>query len=115
MKIKDSTLTVYVKDMDKSITFYTSIGFTLGQRWDNHYAEIMAPGLKIGLHPTKDRNLTGGSGNVFIGFTTEDFDGTRNTLKGLSIKVSERAEEGGHFLHFTDPDGTSLYVIKPKW
>ena len=26
----------------------------------------------------------------------------------------ERSEEGGEFLHFIDPDGTSLYFIKPK-
>jgi len=29
--------------------------------------------------------------------------------------VTERSEEGGQFLHFTDPDGTALYFIKPKW
>lgn len=115
MKINNSTVTINVLDLDKSIQFYKSIGLSVQNRWNNHYAEMIAPAIIIGLHPTTEKNLKGNSGNVSIGFTTDDFKGAKSALNSLSIKVTERQEEGGQFLHFNDPDGTSLYFIKPKW
>ncbi len=111
--IKETNLTINVKDMDKSVAFYRSIGFELKSRWGNHYAQLTANGLTIGLHPSE--NISGNSGNVSIGFTAEDFDSVKAKLENLDIKVEERSEAGGQFLHFTDPDGTALYFIKPKW
>jgi len=115
MTIKQANVTVNVKDMDRSISFYQSIGLTIKNRWGNYYAQLNAPGVDIGLHPTGNSNLAGTSGNVSIGFTTDNLEETRTSLQQLSIQVTERSEEGGQFLHFTDPDGTALYFIKPKW
>jgi catechol 2,3-dioxygenase-like lactoylglutathione lyase family enzyme len=115
MKIKESNVTVNIKDLDKSISFYESIGLTLKNRWGNYYAMLSSPGVIIGLHPSTNDNLKDNSGNVSIGFTIDNFDETKSELENLSITVSERQEEGGQFLHFTDPDGTALYFIKPKW
>ena len=114
MIIKESNITINVRDLAKSVSFYESIGFTVKNRWGNHYAQLTAPGVTIGLHPTGDSNLSGHSGNVSIGLTTEDFANAKSFLQRLSIKVTERKEEGGRFLHFVDPDGTALYFIKPK-
>ena len=114
MEIKNANVTINVKDIGKSISFYQSIGLTLKNRWGDFYAQLAAPGIMIGLHPTKE-NLKGNSGDVSIGFTTDNIDETRTALQQLSIAVSDRKEEGGQFLHFNDPDGTSLYFIKPKW
>jgi catechol 2,3-dioxygenase-like lactoylglutathione lyase family enzyme len=115
MIIKESNITINVKDLDKSISFYESIGLTTKNRWGKHYAQLTAPGLVVGLHPTSDTNLISSSGNVSIGFTTDDFEETKSLLKELSIIAVERHEEGGQFLHFNDPDGTAIYFIKPKW
>src|SRR5262245_43443604 len=106
ISIKDSSLTIMVGNMDRSISFYKSIGFTLKNRWGDHYAEIAAPGMVIGLHPGGGERV--GSGNTSIGFTTDKFEETSEALKALGIKVHERNEEGGQFLHFEDPDGTQL-------
>ena len=114
MTIKDSNLTVMVKDMDRSISFYESLGFTTKNRWGNHYAQLTTPGMTIGLHPTNG-NTPSGSGNTSIGFTVDNFEEAGAFLKNLSIDAQSRSEEGGQFLHFTDPDGTMLYFIKPKW
>ena len=115
MNITHTNVTVNVRDIDKSISFYQSLGFVIKNRWGNYYAQITAPGIEIGLHPTSKENQKADSGNVSIGFITDDIDETKSSLEKLSIKVNERSEEGGQFLHFTDPDGTALYFIKPKW
>jgi catechol 2,3-dioxygenase-like lactoylglutathione lyase family enzyme len=115
MTIKESNVTINVKDLDKSILFYESIGLVTKTRWGNYYAQLTASGIIIGLHPATGANLTGNSGNVSIGFTTDDFEEVRSVLKKLSVPATDRQEEGGQFLHFNDPDGTSLYFIKPKW
>ncbi len=114
MTIQQANVTVNVKDMDTSISFYQSIGLTVKNRWGNYYAQLTAPGISIGLHPTSNGNLQGNSGNVSIGFTTDNFEETKTSLQQLSIAVTERSEEGGQFLHFSDPDGTALYFINPK-
>ena len=115
MAIKESNITINVLDLDRSISFYESLGLTVKTRWDNHYAQLNTPGFAIGLHPSSETNLTGNSGNVSIGFISDDFEETKSLLQKLSIKVTDRQEEGGQFLHFNDPDGTALYFIKPKW
>ncbi len=115
MAIKESNITINVKDLEKSIAFYESIGLAVKARWGNHYAQLTAPGLVIGLHPTVDEHLTGNSGNVSIGFTADDFEETRSLLQNLPIETTDRNEEGGQFIHFKDPDGTAIYFIKPKW
>ena len=115
MTIKQSNITINVKDLDKSISFYESIGLNVKNRWGNYYAQLTAPDIVIGLHPSSDNNLTGNSGNTSIGFTADNFEEAKSLLQKLSIKTTDRQEEGGQFLHFTDPDGTALYFIKPKW
>ena len=115
MKIKEANITLNVKDLDKSISFYESIGLTVKNRWANYYAQLAAPCIVIGLHPTSDTNLTGNSGNASIGFTLENFEKAKSSLKELSIHTTDRQEEGGQFLHFNEPDGNALYFIKPKW
>ena len=115
MTIKESNVTINVKDLDNSISFYESIGLTVKNRWGNYYAQLIAPDIVIGLHPTSETNLKGNSGNTSIGFTIDDFDNAKSLLDKLDIRTTNRQEEGGEFILFNDPDGTSLYFIKPKW
>lgn len=113
--ISNSNLTIYVHDMDRSISFYQSLGMVLKNRWGNHYAQLVGAGITIGLHPQGDTPPAGSSGNVSIGFTVADIEETKSELGNLKIGYTERNEEGGRFLHFSDPDGTALYFIKPRW
>ena len=115
MTIKESNATINVKDLDKSISFYESIGLTTKNRWGNFYAQLAAPGIVIGLHPTSNTNLKNNSGNISIGFTTDNFEEVKSLLQKLTIETTNRQEEGGQFIHFNDPDGTALYFMKPKW
>jgi catechol 2,3-dioxygenase-like lactoylglutathione lyase family enzyme len=103
MTIKGTNLTINVKDLDNSISFYKSIGLKEQKRWGNHYAQLTAPGLVIGLHRSNATHLTGNSGNMSIGFTTDNFEETNTELQELSIKTEKREEEGGRFPQFDDP------------
>src|SRR5689334_18799714 len=103
MTITDSNITINVKDMDKSIAFYQSLGLTLKTRWGNHYAQVAAPGITIGLHPSKNVAAANGDSHLSIGFRTDNFDEAKTHLENLSIPVQARQEEGGQFLHFNDP------------
>jgi len=51
LAIKDSNITIMTLDMNKSIQFYESIGLTLKQRWDDHYAMISGPGVTLVFIP----------------------------------------------------------------
>lgn len=115
MAILETNITIQVKDIEKSIAFYEVIGFNVKHRWENHYAQLTAPGIVIGLHPNSDDKLSTNSGNVSIGFTTDNFDETKSFLINFVSKFQEREEAGGRFLHFNDPDGTALYFISSKW
>ena len=115
MQLKEANLTILVKDLDRSVEFYQTLGLTLKNRWGNHYAQLSAPGITIGLHPAEEINQLSGSGNTSIGFTAGSLEEAKPVLEKLEVTVQERNEAGGKFLHFQDPDGTSLYFIEPKW
>ncbi|MCJ7465094.1 MAG: VOC family protein [Maribacter sp.] len=114
MDIKDTNVTINVRNLNQSILFYEGIGLQIKKRWGEHYAQMTAPDITIGLHPTEEMNWTGTSGTVSIGFATDDFENAKSILLKQHIVVTERKEAGGQFLYFNDLDGTSLYFIKPK-
>ena len=61
--LKSCNITVMVADMDNAVRFYTeTLGLKLEHRYENHYAEIEAPGLRIGLHPVSDKLVTEAAG-----------------------------------------------------
>jgi catechol 2,3-dioxygenase-like lactoylglutathione lyase family enzyme len=114
MNIKESNITIMVKNMDRSILFYQSLGFTLQNRWGNHYAQMSGAGIVLGIHPANDKTFDG-SGNVSIGFSIDDFEEAQNLLKDLEIEATLSKDGGGTLLLFADPDGTMLYFVKSNW
>lgn len=113
MKINDATVTIIVSDMSRSVLFYESIGFTIKNRWENHYAMLTVPGLTIGLHPSKGETMTG-AGNTSIGLVIDSGDEATALLKKLDVKIESRQGQAGYFISFTDPDGTELYFVVLK-
>ncbi len=119
MKITGSNITIMVKDMDKSIQFYQNIGLTVQQRWGNNYAMLVTEGITLGIHPASDSQHAGSalsSGTTSVGF----FIGKAEEAKALldlhkiAYQVAED-DKSGIYVHFTDPDGTILYFVEPKW
>ena len=110
--ITTSNVTVMVTNMDRAIEFYKAIGLQLKQRWNNHYAQVSAPGVVIGLHPSK----TSGNANtsVSIGFGVENLDEVKKKLNELNVKFDLAGDKAGDILNFRDPDGTPIYFMQSK-
>ncbi len=114
INITDTNITIMVKDMEASINFYQQIGLTMKQRWDNHYAMLITTGITIGLHPATGESPC--SGTVSIGFMIENSDEAKVLLETNKISFKEEDDgKSGNYLHFSDPDGTLLYFVQPKW
>jgi predicted enzyme related to lactoylglutathione lyase len=113
ISIKEANVTIMVKDMDKAIKFYESIGLKLKNRWESHYAMVETAGLTIGLHPTEEKKT--GSHTVSIGFMIEKLPEALELLEKNKIEYTSATGKSGKYLHFRDPDGTVLYFVEPGW
>lgn len=114
IKVNATNVTIMVNDMEKAISFYSSIGMDLQQRWENNYAMMTAPGLTIGLHPSDNPHTN--SGSLSIGFMIDSIDEVKELLVKNNIPYSgEDDGKSGIYFHFKDPFGTTLYFVKPKW
>ena len=112
-KIDTANVTIMVKDIQRSIDFYVDgLGLTLKQRWDDHYALVSAPGVVIGLHPSKGQ-VTSAQG-ISIGFGIATLADAEKRLKELQVSYDTTEDKAGNFASFTDPDGTPLYFMQSK-
>ena len=87
-----------VADMDRAVAFYQgSLGLELLNRYGDHYAEIQAPDLLIGLHPASEKTVVGN--NMSIGLGVTDFDGTiRGNGEIVDGRLPERSAAGDEML-----------------
>lgn len=109
--LKTCRVNLMVSNMDKAIKFYQGkLDLELINRYGDHYAEIQAPDLLIGLHPTSDNIKPGNT--ISIGFGVIEFD---STIKDLELKGLEfRVEMDGwiRLAYFKDPDDNQLFLAE---
>lgn len=106
-------INVLVSKMDEAVAFYTeALNLDLLKRYGDHYAEIQAPDLLIGLHPKSEKTVYGS--NISIGFGVFNFDTTIENLKmkGLDFRI----EDDGYIrlAYFSDPDNNKLFLAENK-
>jgi catechol 2,3-dioxygenase-like lactoylglutathione lyase family enzyme len=114
---KTSNVTILVSDMNQSIRFYTeTLGLKLLSNYGGEYAVIESNGLRIGLHPGKMATADKQSGDMSLGFQVGDMASSKKTLESRGVKFEKSVQDrGSNIAHFTDPDGTPLYLIELKW
>ena len=111
--LKKCRVNVMVSNMDNAIEFYSvKLGLELINRYDNHYAEIQAPGLIIGLHPASDKVLIGN--NISIGFGVINFDRTIENLSAKGIEFTIEQDEWIRLAYFADLDNNQLFLAENK-
>lgn len=109
--VEMANVTVMVSDLDAAIAFYTEIlDFELRNRYGNHWADLSAPGLNIGLHPTTKKFET--AHNMQLGLHVADIHAAMVKLQesGVACRMNENSQEKLAF--FTDPDGNSMYLVQ---
>jgi predicted enzyme related to lactoylglutathione lyase len=113
IKITGTNVTIMVKNMNKSISFYENIGFAMKNRWGEHYAMLTTTGLTIGIHPASEELK--GSGNVSIGLMVDNIENAKELLEKNKTKFEMHDDKSGIYINFADPDGTVIYFTQPKW
>jgi catechol 2,3-dioxygenase-like lactoylglutathione lyase family enzyme len=113
--IKEANVTVIVSDMSKSIQFYTdTLGLQLKFQAGNEWAEVTAPGLTIGLHPTvrEHGSKPGTSESFSIGFIVDNLQKDMAALKSKGVVFSPNIIQDGpvKIAFFADPDKNPLYL-----
>lgn len=115
--INGGNTTIYVRDINVSIKFYTEVlGLELRMRAGDNWAEIDAgPGLVIGLHPTTPPHTppAGTRGSLAIGFNvTVELEEAVEKLTARGVAFPGPIVEDPHvrLAFFADPDGNGLYL-----
>ena len=115
--IADGVATVMVSDMNRAVEFYTqTLGLRLDFRAGDHWAQIKAGPLTIGLHPASPRGSAPGShGAISIGFlVNESIDLVVQRLKAKRVEFDGPVRDDGtvRLAFFGDPDGNELYLCE---
>lgn len=113
----ESNVTVMVSDLDRAVAFYTEVlGLTLKGRYGDHWAEVEAPGLRIGLHPTSQPPSPDAAGGLSIGLGVADLQEGMATLKARGVQFAPPREDEGEIrlAFFRDPDGNPLYLTEVR-
>ncbi len=119
MELKASLAYYNVRDLDRSLKFYTEVlGLKLRLRHGNQWAEVNAGPINIGLHPTPDYDFPDGKGGATVSFFVNDIEAVAKTLKARGAEVGPiNNPPRGKYALITDPDGNKLHMIEfdPKW
>lgn len=84
-----------VYNMDAAVEFYVEkLEFKLVNRYADHYAEVQAPGLMIGLHPASEKVIFGN--NLSIGIGAVKFEETIKYFesKGIEFVIEQMVGSG---------------------
>ncbi|MEJ2247220.1 MAG: VOC family protein [Acidobacteriota bacterium] len=109
--LKTTTVTAMVADLEAAIVFYTeTLGLELKMRYGDHYAEIDAGNMDIGLHPAESAVKKGN--NLSIGFGVTAFDEVVADLEAKGIRLNVIQEGWIRIANFEDPDGNQLFLAE---
>jgi catechol 2,3-dioxygenase-like lactoylglutathione lyase family enzyme len=114
MKLTRANVTLMVADLDRSLAFYTqTLGFARRARHGDFFAEALAQGLTLVLHPRRP-GATAGAGHLSLGLHAENIDRAAEDLRARDVAIERQENEANRFVFFQDPDGTPLYLIEAK-
>ncbi|MBI3594700.1 MAG: VOC family protein [Nitrospirae bacterium] len=117
---KINYITLVVKDMQKSISFYKEVlGLTVKMNMPQ-WAEFEMEGTSLALTPetaeTKIDPMNNDSG-ISLGFQVKDLDRTYSDLrkKGATFPMPPMDQGYGFSATFEDPNGYKITLTQSKW
>lgn len=114
---KNGNVTVMVSELSKAVRFYVeTLGLKLQYEVPGHWAQVEAPGLIIGLHPSSEHGpKPGKSESLSIGLEVHNLSAAIETLQARDVVFAPVMEEKAtRIAYFGDPDGNPLYLIEVK-
>jgi catechol 2,3-dioxygenase-like lactoylglutathione lyase family enzyme len=113
--IRAGIVTIYVSDLQRAVDFYTeTLGLRLVFHAEDHWAQLDAGDVQIGLHPASEAGPTPGTpGAITLGFAlTVPIAEAIARLEAKDVAVSGAVPGGGGvtLAFFSDPDGNPLYL-----
>jgi catechol 2,3-dioxygenase-like lactoylglutathione lyase family enzyme len=114
---EQANVTVMVSDMKQAVAFYRDVlGMKVLREYGGEFAEIEAPGLRIGLHPGGKRPLRPHSRHMSIGLRVADIEEAVAALEARGLELGESVRDQGLLVrNFVDPDGNPFYLVEVKW
>jgi catechol 2,3-dioxygenase-like lactoylglutathione lyase family enzyme len=111
-----SIVTVMVRNVDRAFGFYTGIlSLAAGKLRSEDYAEVLAPGLVIGLRAARPGARDAAiDGNLSIGLQVVDLEKTVTFLQARGVIFRRQQTEAHKIAWFRDLDGTALYLQELK-
>jgi catechol 2,3-dioxygenase-like lactoylglutathione lyase family enzyme len=115
---KSANVTVMVTDLQRAVLFYTgTLGLELKAQYGEEFAEVAAPGVAIGLHPSgRQGPQPGQSGSLSIGLEVDDLEAAMTTLRERGVRFAPHIAEDGpvRLAFFGDPDHNPLYLVEQR-
>jgi predicted enzyme related to lactoylglutathione lyase len=117
--LKVTTAFYDVQDMDRAVKFYTeTLELPLKVRFENHWAEVDAGSISIGLHPTEDGAAVSQEGGATVSFAVPNLEAFADKLKSKGVEVGQiRTPPRGKFMMVKDSEGNYLHFVEfsEKW
>lgn len=126
MKIKSvSGVTCYVKNLNKTATFYEALGFEIRKRETHHvtaysnwfWVDFLAISKNKREEFTKGEELSNPGAGVFLHLSVDNVDEFHQYLVSKKIKTSTKPQDqpwGNREFMLRDPDGYHLVIFKRK-
>lgn len=106
---------LYVKDVEKSVSFYQKVlGLDLAGRF-SHGALFRSGGILIGIHAEEDDRKSEPGGSLIV-LQSDDVGRSYELLKRRGVRfLTDRVqtEQFGSVADFKDPDGYLLEIWEP--
>jgi glyoxylase I family protein len=112
-----------VSDLDRSIAFYTQLGFTVDHRQGGAFAKVSNGALPVllsgpgssGARPLPDgtKQTPGGWNRIVL--KVDDLPAHIETMKGAGLQFRNEMERGpgGRQIQLLDPDGNAIELFEP--
>lgn len=107
---------LYVRDLERSVEFYESLGLRLSELAQGHYAWLACVGgaSRLTLHEATQKHRPGGTG-IRLYFEAADLESVCERLcrDGVELSPPRRMGWGWTHSYLRDPDGyeLSLYTV----
>ena len=108
-----SAVTFAVRDMERAVAFYQSIGFVLYHRSDDgRFATVRADDAYVNLALRADY-VEQWWGRTIFRVDSADEEHARATAAGIEADPPRDAPWGERYFHVRDPDGHELSFAQP--